>query len=195
MGVTTTASTRDVLRAAFPAALREIVDEVVSRLRPTITPTMETAIAPWPIWVQGEAIRIPSRVYFPTQGGPALRSSALAKVRACIFSLHHDGYVRQAQVATLLGDDDPWMVPFVVHLVGQYVLEVVEAIDEHRDRLAGPHYRAFARENPAFLELTRQRATSYWNCYYRRRFPQQERYAPLLLLRGLIEAGSSLSSS
>jgi len=28
-------------------------------------------------------------------------------------------------------------------------------------------YSRFVAENPAFIRLTRQRAISYWNCYFR----------------------------
>ena len=34
----------------------------------------------------------------------------------------------------------------------------------------------FAEENPGFAELTRQRAVSYWNEYYRRYFSQLADY-------------------
>jgi hypothetical protein len=183
--------TRDALRAAFPSNLGDEVDALVSRLPNAPHPLLGTPVAPRPIVLRGEPLRIPYRVYFPASEAPRPRSPGEAKPLACIYSRHHDGHVRQAQVATLLADTDAFLVPFVVLLIGECVLEVVEAIAARRETLAEAQYRAFALENPECLELMRRRATSYWNAYYRRRFPEKERYLPLLLLRGLLESGSA----
>jgi len=43
-------------------------------------------------------------------------------------------------------------------------------------------FRAFARENPAFMATTRRRATSYWDCYYRMGFPTLQTYPAVLAL-------------
>ncbi len=183
------------LRAAFPASLGTAVVGVVSRLPHAPSELSETTIAPRPVLLQGEPLSIPYRVYVPAhhppRSGASGRLTVESKVRACIYSRHHDGYVRQAQVATLLGDSDPWLVPFVVQLLGEYVVEVAEAIEAHRDRLTEPPYQAFVRENPAFAELTRQRTRSYWNCYYRRRFPRLESYPPFRLVRELLDRGGA----
>jgi hypothetical protein len=39
-----------------------------------------------------------------------------------------------------------------------------------------------AAENPGFFELTRQRAISYWNEYYRHDFPSRDDYPGLAAL-------------
>ena len=43
-------------------------------------------------------------------------------------------------------------------------------------------FRAFARENPAFMATTRRRATSYWDCYYRMGFPTLQTYPAVFAL-------------
>ncbi len=190
-----TPHTLAALRAAFPASLGTAVDSVVSRLPHAPGALSDLSIAPRPVLLRGEPLSIPYRVYVPPLHPPPDEPSrplaVESKIRACVYSRHHDGHVRQAQVATLLGDSDPWLVPFVVQLLGEYVLEVAEAIAAHRDRLAEPPYQAFVLENPAFVELTRQRMRSYWNCYYRRRFPRLESYAPFRLVRELLDRGGA----
>jgi hypothetical protein len=100
--------------------------------------------------------------------------------------LHCDGFVRQKHVRGLVSRTEPWVAPFVVQLLGEYILEIVETIDEASDGLKTDHFRAFVRQNPAFIQLTLQRATSYWNCYYRRSFPKLEDYPVVRLLRSLL---------
>jgi hypothetical protein len=92
-------------------------------------------------------------------GGPALA--------AVIYSRNHDGYVRQRQLAALLGSDEPWAAPFIVALLGEYVIEICLEIERFAltEFAARPAMRqsmsAFFAANRPFIELTRQRAISY----------------------------------
>jgi hypothetical protein len=96
-----------------------------------------------------------------------------AVVTAAIYSRHCDGFVRQRQLGTLLGSDEPWAAPFIVQLLGEYVIEICLDIERFA-RTAFPArpamqegMSAFFRENRCFAELTRRRAASYWSCYHR----------------------------
>jgi hypothetical protein len=56
----------------------------------------------------------------------------------------------------------------------QYVIEIVESIVagvDLSDAATRERYGEFVAANPAFMTLTHQRATSYWDVYYRGRFP------------------------
>jgi len=57
--------------------------------------------------------------------------------------------------------------PYVIQLVGEYVIEIVNVVRENLGCLRQKTYARFVSENPCFITLTRRRATSYWNCYYR----------------------------
>jgi hypothetical protein len=76
------------------------------------------------------------------------------------------------------------VVPYVVQLLGEYVVEISSLI---LDRLTAqsssswPAYREFFRANRAFMALTEQRAISYWSCYYRHDFARVE-YPALVAL-------------
>ena len=62
------------------------------------------------------------------------------------------------------------MVPYVVRLLGEYVVEISTLILERltaQSSFTWPAYREFVRANSAFMALTEQRAVSYWGCYYR----------------------------
>jgi hypothetical protein len=50
-------------------------------------------------------------------------------------------------------------------------------IRRYIDRIRSSAYHRFAADNPAFIELTRQRIANYWNCYYRSPHSQLRDYA------------------
>ena len=51
--------------------------------------------------------------------------------------------------------------------MGEYVIEIVNVVLENLGYLRQETYARFVSENPAFMTLTRRRAISYWNCYFR----------------------------
>ena len=74
------------------------------------------------------------------------------------------------------------LVPLVVQLVGEYVVEIVQAICEALHDIDGPRFGGFAREKPAFMATTRSCTTSYRHCYYRRQFPSLRAYPATIVL-------------
>jgi hypothetical protein len=125
----------------------------------------------------GEDLTIPYRIYNPepTVEEWSDEASAAHLVRLCFYSRHNDGFVRQRAVRGLLKRSEEWIVPFVVQLVGEYVFEIVDDIHNGLDLRAGSEtsrtYGRFAADNKAFIDLTSQRVTSYWNCYHRFQYP------------------------
>jgi hypothetical protein len=126
------------------------------------------------ITLGGEPVRIPHRVYFDEPHESLALSESERLVRACLFSRHHNGFVRARQVTWLLQAEAAWVVPYVVQLLGEYVVEIAEVIEAHLGGLSRHLYAEFCRENPSFVALAQTRAMSYWNCYYR--FPWHDRH-------------------
>lgn len=173
------------LAEAFPSSIREPAAEVL-RILP---PAGHASLGSVEVVVEGEAVAFPYRIHHPPVAASELvRLPPLERlVLGCIYSRHGDGHIRQQNVAAVAGGAAPWVVPFVVQLIGEYVVEIVEAID---DRLAGiscepglaAAYTRFFEENPAYVRTTRQRAISYWSCYYRDRFAPPTTYPGVTLL-------------
>jgi hypothetical protein len=165
---------------AFPARLAPVVMNVVQSLPGArfgpVGPVTRSNSRSWPgLVVGGEPVVIPYRVYSPEPSPRALDGlgQVEAVVAAAIYSRHDDGFVRQRQLGTLLSSDEPWTAPFIVQLLGEYVIEICFAIERFA-RTAFPSrpamqesMSAFFRDNRYFAELTRQRAASYWSCYHR----------------------------
>lgn len=179
------------LAGAFPLRLRARVESAVL-LVPEGEPE-PTAHDVGPIVLHGESLRIPSRIYFP-EPTPA-RLSTLPeddrRILECIYTRHHDGRVRQRYLEAILLADEAWVAPFVVQLLGEYVLEILQVLDRGRGSLKRRSILAFVAENPAFMLRTRQRVVSYWNCYHRHRFPQRHEYPGFRVLEALESVATS----
>jgi hypothetical protein len=151
------------LAKAFPVSLRDDALEVVSVLPP---PTWNTET--FSVCVGGEMVSIPYRIYHD----PALIDATNLTARQrelldCLLTRHHDGFTRERHLAGILCAQNEWIPPFVVQLVGEYVIEILQAVNRDLHHFDPQLYRSFLRANPRYFVLTKQRVISYWNCYYR----------------------------
>lgn len=135
--------------------------------------------------VLGEDLLIPRRVSSPVLrpelSGLSLQQRQLAQ---CIRTRSTDGFVRQEALKDVLPINAPWSVPFVVALIGEYVVEIIDDIYAALPQFNLDVVAQFIRDNPSFYLLTRQRVASYWDCYYRWQF-QRNDYVGFKLLREL----------
>jgi hypothetical protein len=186
--------TVDALLAAFPARMGCDVRRVVEIVPDARYPPTE----PFDVAVQYETVSIPRRIY-SGELDPALERSLTGTQRViahCLYSRHHDGYVRQRNYELLMDSAEPWVAPFVVHLAGEYVLEILEDIRRGLGGLTVPGsverrlYGEFIVRNPAFFARTERRVVSYWTCYHRGKYPTFGRYPGSELLEAFRAAAS-----
>lgn len=120
------------------------------------------------VTLRDETIRIPARLRFRNNhADEAIEGNTRLMVR-CLRSRSTDGFERQRAVRNLLLDVQPWSAPFIVALIGEYVIEILDDIaTAFSDSVLDPIVE-FLLENPAYWLLTKQRVSSYWNVYYRR---------------------------
>ena len=174
------------LRLAFPHSVHPCLDTVLPLLPATDRPLSPDDIGP--VLLNGAPLAIPARLYFPELPTGIYRGLDRAQqaVISCLYSRHANGHIRERHLRILLSSDPSWVVPFVFALVGEYVVELIELIEEaakqsdQRQRLA-----TFGRGAPDFCALTCRRAVSYWNCYYQPRFPRFIDYPAFRLLDSL----------
>jgi hypothetical protein len=126
------------------------------------------------VWVYGDLLAIPYRIYNPEASQEVIASLSPTQqmMLHCLFTRHHDGFVRQRHLFPILDDDKPWVVPYVVALIGEYVVEIlhdiekgiadIERLESKRRRL----YGRFAADNAEFIELTKNRVARYWSQYH-----------------------------
>ena len=183
------------LARAFPPNLEPSIAEALDRLPQADLPSNGSISSAWSgdwplIAVEGERVRIPQRIYHPVPPKRLAPEGSKAGLAIdCLYTRHNDGFIRQAALRRVLtAAGHPWTVPFVVQLLGEYVLEICEDISEFAKTELSAHpsladlFHSFAEENPEFVVLTQQRATSYWDRYHRYRHPSPSTYPGLRAL-------------
>ena len=187
--------TQDVrlrIRHSFPAVVRPNVDVAFSYLDP-LHDDPAWSLSPdsiGPILLNGEQLSIPYRVYLlePEPDRISVLTNLQQLILSAILSRSSNGFVREKCVSKLLQSDEPWIPPFVLQLLGEYVLPIIRVVEDHSAVLKRPEYRRFLIENPAFFHLLKQRITSYWNCYYRAMFPRLRDYPAFQIAESLFSA-------
>ena len=142
------------------------------------------------VCVSGELLNIPYRVYY---GKRQLLTAVdcpgeAGLIALCLGTRHHDGFIREQCVRRLLAIDDYWTAPFIVQLLGEYVIEVVQPIHERFIERVDTKYIDFFVHNAKYCQYLECRAISYWNEYYRWRFPKHKDYPALKALAALAGA-------
>ena len=174
-------STLEALADAFPAAQR--ADTLRAGERLLIDRSYSTS--PLAVQVEGETRLIPSRILFAMPVvDAAILSGRLREIASCLLSRSTDGYTRQKTVPGLLSINQPWSAPFVVKLIGEYVVEILDDIERNIDLADRDVLVRFLDENPAFRRATAARVASYWDAYYRHSHPARD-YVGYRLLRQL----------
>ncbi|GEK01565.1 hypothetical protein TNCT1_38410 [Streptomyces sp. 1-11] len=185
------------LITAFPA---ELASDAVAVMAVMPDPRHQPH-ASFSVAVEGQQVLIPGRLYNdePPTDAVASLSSRQRQLLHCLYSRHCDGVVRQRHLEKVIVSTDPWVVPYVVQLVSEYVLEILVVIcDELRD-LATPGtcghlaYGQFIVDNPAFFARTQRRVVSYWSCYYRGTYESFRSYPGCTLLDLLRSAASDIA--
>jgi hypothetical protein len=152
------------LAAAFPASLREHVLAALETFPEPEHPSAEG----FSVRVVGELVTIPYRLY---HSAGQIKTEHLADLEKeivdCLLTRHHDGFVRQQRLERIIRSGNPWVPPFVVQLVGEYAIEIIDVIHKHLNLLDRPLYREFLQANPEFFAQTTQRVESYWDRYHR----------------------------
>lgn len=156
---------RDELAHAFPFA---VCKDALAALSVLSENRYSTRWKPFSLRLGNELISIPDRIYYDP---PILQTVRLNRLESelldCLFTRHHDGFVRQKHLARIIQSQNIWIPCFVIPLIGEYVVEIIRVVQENLPGLKASVYADFVRANPDFLALTEQRVISYWDCYYR----------------------------
>lgn len=137
---------------------------------------------PFRVRVYDDELSIPFRIYSdePARSVVLSLTDRQQLMLHCLYTRHHDGYVRQRHLACIIGSTEPWVVPYVVQLIGEYVVEIVEEIAAslpgHVDASADARrmYGRFVESAPEYFWLVKQRVASYWSAYYQSRYSKSD---------------------
>jgi hypothetical protein len=84
-----------------------------------------------------------------------------------------------ALAASLVSLTSAWqqsLLPFIVQLLGEYVIELTVAAEKKLSSICGTSYAKYLAENASYFPTVYRRAKSYLNAYYRRWYPELKEY-------------------
>jgi hypothetical protein len=173
------------VRSAFPSSARADVEAVLSLVDLGQHEPTDHDIGP--VLVRGEVLHIPMRIYFPEPRAEANvdLTSRARTILECLYTRHHDGHVREKYLRAVISSPLEWVPPFVVQLLGEYVMAIHLLIRQNIGCLSQESYSRFVAENAAFIELTKQRVVSYWDCYFRKSGSQLGEHAAYQVMKVL----------
>lgn len=184
---------------AFPRLWSADVHKVVENL-PENPRVYERAFE---VVVRDERLAIPYQIAVPepTEAAVATLSTRQRLILACFYTRHHDGYIRQEYLERIVGSLEPWVIPYVMKLVGEYVLAIIDSIRLELSELdveGSRQWRAygeFLAANPEFFTLAQRQVTSYWECYHRRPRDDFRQYPGGILIETLQDVAESYTGS
>lgn len=187
---------KDRILKSFPTELKSDVESVIKilplekndvKLCDGQVHNVDNLIHPTELTIKlnGEQLIIPYRLYFDE---PDIESETDLTDRQkiilnCVLLRHHNGYLRERRLNNLIDKDEKWIIPFTIQLLGEYVFEILEVLDEHINEKTIYDYCSFTEENPKYWQQTESRMISYWNEYYRRKFPVLKEYLGTALVK------------
>jgi hypothetical protein len=152
---------------AFPDHLREDVVVVADFLAPVSHIYLDSD---WDqkIVLNSNTIFIPQRISIEDTRDFHW-SDTQETILNCIYLLHHDGYIRQERLERLLSRDthEYFIMPYIFKLLGEYIIEILDILDQYLDDRMVWLYLKFIAENPFYARQTKDRMISYWDVYYR----------------------------
>jgi len=169
----------EIITNSFPADLKTDVLEVF-KIIPLETKYKFDLISEqsYKISVDSEKLKIPVRIYFnePKEQTEKELTEIQKDILNCIFTRHHNGFVREKRLKNISEKPEKWKTPFLVQLLGEYIYELLPIIDKKVNNNTLEYYREFKTENPKYWQQTESRIASYWNEYYRYKFPKLKDY-------------------
>lgn len=166
-------NTEEISIEAFPNSLINDLNELNKIV------TLETRLQktrPFEVCINSELIKIPYRIYV-TEIDEEIEKDLSEMQRLILnsyYTRHHNGYIREERLRKIITSDEPWIVPYVLHLVGEYVCEIISIIDKNLEHIDLERYKHFINNNPEYYFTIRQRVVSYWDCYYKNVYSKNE---------------------
>lgn len=162
---------KDKILNSFPPDLAKDVRRVLDML---VMKNDDISSRYYIVNLGGLNIAIPERVYMREQT-PSNMTAVQRNILDCIFTRHNNGFVRQRHLQNLISCTEYWTIPFCFKLLGEYVDNILYDVKKHLECNMDSYLR-FIGENEKFFDRTKNQMVSYWNCYYRLRYPNKESY-------------------
>lgn len=164
-----------VLAEAFPIEHRPAASRAAEIVARGLAPRQWTER--FSVCTMGQTVSIPGRLHFTSRKLLVSEDDDAWPFVRALQTRSNDGYGRQRAARELLTDLQPWGAPFIIALLGEYIVEILDDVSEALTPEVEQILAAFIIDNQAFWATIRRRVTSYWNAYYRSRHASELRQA------------------
>ncbi len=120
--------------------------------------------------LENHVVRIPYRMYLSDIADAEYEklSHTQKQILCCIYTRSCNGYIREKHLRKLLDMPyEQWVIPFIVKLCDEYVLEILEIIYDKLKERDNTDIQDFCLRNKVSISKSYSRMISYWNEYYR----------------------------
>lgn len=134
---------------------------------------------------QGKNLEIPYRVHDIVPPDFVINLLPLHKRINLYAKLtrHHDGFIREKYIVKLINQSPELSIPYAIQLASEYVQEIIAVIYSHRELFERKLLKNYIEENQVYLNKSKDRMISYWDCYYRLKNPLLKSYVGFKLFR------------
>ena len=172
---------REIFINAFPTSLTIEVNSLLDKLN---WKTEHKSTGCFQIDLDGQTINIPYRIYYDEPAEQNLTDNETFLLD-CIFTRHHNGYVREKKLRRIITTDNYLVTPFIAQLLGEYVIEILTVIKDNLSSTQLDKLIKLKADNPKFFKMTEKRIQSYWDCYYKWTIPKKIDYAGFQILNAI----------
>lgn len=123
--------------------------------------------------LNGEAINFPYRIYYLDiyENISEFFSFEQKMIYHAIFTRSCNGFIREKHLKAILSVSYPdWIIPYIVKLSDEYVIEILEDIYEKIYKKDIEKLKIFCELNLVNFLISYDRMISYWNVYYRNKY-------------------------
>ena len=173
-----------MIQKSFPSYLHKDTTKIADFLQQN-DPKDFKIIGREVVYLNGEALELPQRVYFGEYNTQSL-TLVQEQMLNCLYLCHCNGHLREHYLRELLIVKENFTLPFIAKLFGDYVIEILEVL--HRELPNNTHdkLKVFFRKNPLYQKRIESRIASYWDCFYRNAHPNFKKYVGCKLLQSTI---------
>lgn len=174
------------LKTSFPKTLENEVTNLLSLIKIN---SEHNAHWGYEFNLENRFFEMPYRIYWEEHRlmEPKSLSQTSRTILACILTRHHNGYIREKYLNQIIDSDEYWTTPYLVQLLGEYVVEILDFVWDSFDSVNSSHLVEFIQENEIYWYKTKQRIASYWDCYHRYKNCPKEDYVGFKLINRIEE--------
>lgn len=168
-----TAIDGSILAEAFPANHRLQALSAGNAVARLLNPRQWTER--FAVQADGQNVLIPARLHFASEPLPIAESDKAWPFARALQTRSNDGFERQRAARDITADLQPWTAPFVVALIGEYIVEILDDIYAALTPGNLQTLATFIVQNESYWGTTKRRVVSYWDVYYRSRHSSEIR--------------------